>query len=717
MPPMQDGGGEAAAGAAKSPGEINLELGLDTLDITGTDHSFEDVDGHIQANLEDEIVKEALDKGLDLRVYSRQIESQLHEIERASVHDYVQESPHMAALHSKIQSCDGVLERMEAMLGQFQSDLGNISGEIQSLQDQSLSMNIKLKNRKKVQASLSDYVGGMSISDQLADTIHNGVIDDMYADALEQLDKKLAYVAAKEESAATDEVSAELDVLLAKASARVREFVLGKIYGVRKPMSNLQMQQNTLLKMSEAFRFLAKRSKSIAVEIRNEYVDTFSKVHATYFKTYLGRLMKLQHEEIADKDDMMGADDGSARKGGGVVAFFSSKPSLKSRTTVFTIGNRSGVLSELEAPILVPHAVKEAGKEKESRYPYERLFRSLQYALLDTSSREFLFSVEFFKIKEAAAQKFFREVLGRTLQLVLKHEEVRLANTFDSIGIVLCCRIISEYQLLLAQKNIPCLDEFYSSLLAMFWPRFELIIKMNGASIAAINPGTLPTVDTRPHYIVRRYAEFSGSLLQLNEGGRFEPVTAGLRELRDHVRDFIMKVAAEFPNRREQLIFLINNYDMLLSVVRASTSDKSEEVSQFQEMLRKSIEEFAEECLSAPFGGLMSFVRTTETKLSRAKDPSDVKVDERHIESLTFAFAKEWKGAISSMQGDIMKSFTNFVNGTEILQNALSLMVSFYMRFIGILKAPPFKRPGGWPDLIDQHHLRVEVKKYKSMLE
>lgn len=39
---------------------------------------------------------------------------------------------------------------MENMLGQFQSDLGNISGEIQTLQEQSLSMNVKLKNRKAV---------------------------------------------------------------------------------------------------------------------------------------------------------------------------------------------------------------------------------------------------------------------------------------------------------------------------------------------------------------------------------------------------------------------------------------------------------------------------------------------------------------------------------------------------------------------------------------
>ena len=36
------------------------------------------------------------------------------------------------------------------------------------------------------------------------------------------------------------------------------------------------------------------------------------------------------------------------------------------------------------------------------------------------------------------------------------------------------------------------------------------------------------------------------------------------------VENFILKMAAEFPHRREQLIFLINNYDMMLGVITVS---------------------------------------------------------------------------------------------------------------------------------------------------
>lgn len=52
------------------------------------------------------------------------------------------------------QSCDEVLGRMEELLSVFQSDLGNISGEIQSLQEQSTVMSVKLKNRKVKQREL-----------------------------------------------------------------------------------------------------------------------------------------------------------------------------------------------------------------------------------------------------------------------------------------------------------------------------------------------------------------------------------------------------------------------------------------------------------------------------------------------------------------------------------------------------------------------------------
>lgn len=47
-----------------------------------------------------------------------------------------------------------------------------------------------------------------------------------------------------------------------------------------------------------------------------------------------------------------------------------------------------------------------------------------------------------------------------------------------------------------------------------------------------MDPQKLSKVDTRPHYIVRRYAEYFGALLGLNETVHFDAATGALARLR-----------------------------------------------------------------------------------------------------------------------------------------------------------------------------------------
>lgn len=71
--------------------------------------------------------------------------------------------------------------------------------------------------------------------------------------------------------------------------------------------------------------------------------------------------------------------------------------------------------------------------------------------------------------------------------------------------------------------------------------------------------------------ITRRYAEYSGAIVNLNETFPDERVNRLLLKLQSEVENFILRMAAEFPSRKEQLIFLINNYDMMLNVITVSS--------------------------------------------------------------------------------------------------------------------------------------------------
>ena len=55
------------------------------LSLSSEDYFLEEADSHIQANLEDSVVKEALKSGVDLREYSAQVEEELKTAENHSI--------------------------------------------------------------------------------------------------------------------------------------------------------------------------------------------------------------------------------------------------------------------------------------------------------------------------------------------------------------------------------------------------------------------------------------------------------------------------------------------------------------------------------------------------------------------------------------------------------------------------------------------------------
>jgi len=321
-----------------------------------------------------------------------------------------------------------------------------------------------------------------------------------------------------------------------------------------------------------------------------------------------------------------------------------------------------------------------------------------------------LFCLEFFGMPEERALKFFGEVMIKTISMLVQHEKDRIATWYDSISLVLCAKIISEYQRSLRKALIPCLEPYYAHLLRDIWPRFEHIVQLNVESIKQVNPSKLPSLDPRPHYIVRRYAEYSSALLLLNEGADFPQITTALGQLRQEVANFILRMAAEFSERCDQLIFLINNYDMMLSVYGERTTATSVEVNEFEGLLRSSQREFAEEELAASFGGIMAFVKEAASGGATASP----NYGQARIEQLTKSFKQQWKQSVEKIDANVMRSFTNFQNGTKILEIVLTQLVIFYDKFTKILKENPYRRPGGWPDLIDRHHVLIEVKKHKT---
>lgn len=140
------------------------------------------------------------------------------------------------------------------------------------------------------------------------------------------------------------------------------------------------------------YEFLLGNERQISKEVKDEYIDTMSKVYMSYFKTYSSRLSKKQTSDTAGKDHVLAAPE-----------------EVKGKNPLFSLGKRADLLNELEAPALVPHAWNGPP------LPYEALFRSLIFTLVDNACREFLFLSDFFLAKGPALMDLFHAVMGKTL--------------------------------------------------------------------------------------------------------------------------------------------------------------------------------------------------------------------------------------------------------------------------------------------------------------
>jgi len=374
------------------------------------------------------------------------------------------------------------------------------------------------------------------------------------------------------------------------------------------------------------------------------------------------------------------------------------------------VGNRGNVLTTgLESQIIVPHSAQ----KNETKYTFESLFRSQQYALVDNACREYLFITEFFIVSGNSAFDLFNAIMGKTLAMFLKNMDQYVQDCYDSIALFLSIHIIHRYQVLMHKRGVPALDKYWETLLQIFWPRFETILRMNIESIRDCDPQKFTNIDKRPHYITRRYAEFSAAIVGINENFPSERVTRLLATLQVEVENFILRMAAEFPDHKDQLIFQINNYDMMLSVMLERTKEDCRESESFKDLLNARILEYVEEVLSPHFGGMMAFVKDCEKYLERGQ-MDHLKNEAAKVNSLVKSFNGGWKRAMDEINADIMTTFTNFKNGTNILQAALTQLIQYYHRFQKILSQAPFKSLAVRSELLNIHHLMVEAKKFKT---
>lgn len=660
------------------------------------DVSLEGLQEELEECKDDDEIANILSRGTKLREHTKGVEDNLRQVELDSIQDYIKESDNLVLLHDQIRDCDNILSQMETVLSGFQAEIGSISSDIKSLQEKSMDMGLKLKNRKTAESKLSKFVEDIIVPPRMVDVIVDGEVNDEYQRTLEILSKKLKFVeddSMIKASKALKDVQPELERLRQKAVSKVFEFMVQKLYALRKPKTNIQiLQQNVLLKYKYVILFLKEHGKDIYTEVRAAYIDTMNKVLSAHFRVYIQAMEKMQLD-IASSTDLIGVETRST----GI--FLRARETIKNRSSVFALGGRINILKEIDQPALIPH-IAEANSQK---YPYEVLFRSLHKLLIDTATSEYLFCDDFF-----GEDSIFYEIFAGPFAVIDEHFNTVLPNCYDAIGIMLMIRIVHQHKLIMFRRRIPCLDSYLDKVNISLWPRFKMIFDMHLNSLRYANVKTLWEDDVHPHYVMRRYAEFTASLVHLNVEYGDGQLDLNLERLRMAVEDLLVKLAKMFAKPKLQTIFLINNYDMTISILKEAGAEGGKMQIHFEDLLKSNIAIYVEELLLEHFGELIKFVKT---RASEETSSSMEKSSVSDVELLVKDFASRWKNAIELMHRDVITSFSNFLCGMEILKAALTQLLLYYTRLSESVK----KITGGSAlnkDLVSISSILYEIKKY-----
>jgi hypothetical protein len=142
------------------------------------------------------------------------------------------------------------------------------------------------------------------------------------------------------------------------------------------------------------------------------------------------------------------------------------------------------------------------------------------------------------------------------------------------------------------------------------------------------------------------------------------------------------------------------------------TRGDSKESDSFKDLLNTRIAEYVECILQPHFGQLVKFIQRTEAHIKN-NDEKSLMLEKDSIGSLLRSFNSGWKKSLDSINQEILTSFPNFKNGTNILQQTLTQFVQYYHRFHKIMSHHAYSTLPDRSQLINVHQLMVEVKKYK----
>ncbi|EGV63067.1 Vps52/Sac2 [Yamadazyma tenuis ATCC 10573] len=444
---------------------------------------------------------------------------------------------------------------IEFVLENFNTELSQLSSSLVSLHQQSNQLSHNLDSQKGTIEKLNPIIVDLIIPTDMVQSILSGNVDASWIENLRFINEKLMLIKQLEEekleerlitlykdSEAFKQLKEGIDILVVKATERIRDYMIIQIKHLRSSTSeSSQKIQQNLLSVKEAFAFLKFHQPKLADQLQLAYFYTMRWYYGSRFSKYLYALQKLNLRHV-DSTMVLGADGATGTEdklgyiGGGLKSWIyagGSSANSQSSPTSFQhnkvtlleyLGSVDKRLEIINTNLEDLHKSAMPAQIAETTpfgYWVEFVFNQWFTALLDNVVVEYLFVVEFFFQGEEKYHtvEFSNPVTGEPekkdwsllmfdnvykvgrefLSWLITHmpsifsaanrasttlNSSRMTHTFqgscDVYALLLMIRIIQTSSIQLHnQFHIPVLEDHINSLLLILWPQFTRVIDLN----------------------------------------------------------------------------------------------------------------------------------------------------------------------------------------------------------------------------------------------
>jgi len=638
----------------------------EVIDITTEDVNFDEMEQDIARFASEPSVRSVLELGVDLQNYSSQIAKELEETENSSIEDYLRQIPRVEKLHSEISSCDQALAAMEDLLVQFKGSLGQLSADICSLQSRSQEITVKLENRKNLEKYLGEFTNELNISKEFADKVSSGEINGGYTKVINELNSKLRFVKRNDvrHTIAVQETKGKMDQLKTKASDNIKKWIVLKVNELKDKFYDDQLSiQNSMMRFRSLMKFLKENSPETEQTCRDYYVDALSRVYLDNFRIISKGVLKKMAQISTYPETIIPQQTRSLFK----------KRSYNESTLFFSLGERVRLLNDILAP------PQEFG---EGSYPLEALMRSLYQTLIDSVTSEHVFASEFFDDDNIATHIF-----SSTSKYLEQFIDDLFSRVSDPICIALLLRFNIAQKAEMERRRVFKIDQHLANVNNKLIARFRTIVNQNIAVIESADPKLFLDNEATAHHansMTKRFSEFAVSISMLMINANSEILIPEIHSVSAAIMDMLERVSREFRTEELSIVFLINNYYLILSTLRSVEGCFL--IDLFEQKLGDCTEQFVELQLRTHFKELYDTIRRCFARLDNA-EPIQTNIGERELKEIATEFKERHVEKVKIIaEGQIMR-FGDFMNGREIMMQLAKRLVLFWAKFDQLCKS------------------------------